>query len=136
MLWLTKKLTIYGIKPNYRDNNELLDFLSRIPTIPDLNRFKAETVQQIDSDSEDDMDGDQSDADVDEWAHKYITNVNLWLSAFSLQISYFLLYTETSIIKTKHSRNKLFYAIPEVQVLNLKIQRKSFANLNILIKIL
>ena len=67
MLWLTKKLTIYGIKPNYRDNNELLDFLSRIPTIPDLNRFKAETVQQIDSDSEDDMDGDQSDADVDEW---------------------------------------------------------------------
>ena len=66
MLWLTKKLTIYGIKPNYQDNNEILDFLSRIPTIPDLNRFKAEVVARApDSDDEEDADGEEADAAED-----------------------------------------------------------------------
>ncbi|CAG5104662.1 Oidioi.mRNA.OKI2018_I69.chr1.g1430.t2.cds [Oikopleura dioica] len=54
MLWLTKKLTIYGIKPNYQDNNEILDFLSRIPTIPDLYKYKAEVFLHDDSDEETD----------------------------------------------------------------------------------
>ena len=53
MIWLTKKLTIYGIKPNYVDNNEVLDFLSRIPTIPDLYKYKAEVfLHENDSDDE------------------------------------------------------------------------------------
>ena len=52
MIWLTKKLTIYGIKPNFQDNNEVLDFLSRIPTIPDLYKYKAEVILHEDSDDE------------------------------------------------------------------------------------
>ena len=60
MAWLTKKLTIYGIKPNYQDNNEVLDFLSRIPTIPDLNRFKAEAVEVI-PESDDEDENEESD---------------------------------------------------------------------------
>jgi len=62
MLWLTKKLTIYGIKPNYRDNNEILDFLSRIPTIPDLGRFKSEVVERLpESDDEENSDDEAED---------------------------------------------------------------------------
>lgn len=52
MIWLTKKLTIYGFKPNYVDNNEVLDFLSRIPTIPDLYKYKAEVFVHEESDDE------------------------------------------------------------------------------------
>lgn len=64
MLWLTKKLTIYGLKPNYQDNNEILDFMSRIPTIPDLNRFKAEVVERVpDSDDEENADDDEDAVD-------------------------------------------------------------------------
>ena len=69
MAWLTKKLTIYGLKPHYQDNNELLDFLSRIPTIPDLNRFKAEVVERI-HDSDEDAQNDDDDDDDDELFHK------------------------------------------------------------------
>merc|ERR1712019_234769 len=63
LLWGTKKLAIYGIKPDYQDNNELLDFLSRIPTIPELKRYQAEIVIKEEPEEEDHV---ESDADVEE----------------------------------------------------------------------
>ena len=62
MLWLTKKLTIYGINPNHKDNNAILDFLSRIPTIPDLNRYKAEVVER-EEDSDDEEEGEPEETE-------------------------------------------------------------------------
>jgi len=61
MLWLTKKLCIYGIKPNYRGNNEILDFMSRIPTIPDLTRFKAEIVERLPESDDEEGSSDSGD---------------------------------------------------------------------------
>ena len=64
ILWTTKKLCIYGIKPNYVGNNELFDFLSRIPTIPDLTRFKAEVVERIfEISGDEENSSDSSDAE-------------------------------------------------------------------------